>query len=265
LFCAQQIERKFEQEQSGICDPKTGRSEIGALYIEPVQGTGGYIAPPGGYFVRLARLCRDFGILIVADEIQMGFFRTGRMWSAEHLGIEPDIIVFGKSLTNGLNPLSGLWAREDLLHPGVWPPGSTHSTFAANPMGTAAGVEVMKILTQQDYATSVCAKGAYLVGELQVLQRKHKALGFVHGIGLAVRLEICAPDGRTPDPQLADRLFQLGLTGELEARGRRYGLILGVGGPCKSTLTLAPSLNISEGEIDLAIELLDRSLEELGG
>jgi acetylornithine/succinyldiaminopimelate/putrescine aminotransferase len=78
-----------------------------------------------------------YGILMVVDEIQMGFWRTGKLWSIEHFGVTPDVLVFGKALTNGLNPLSGLWAREELINPTVFPPGSTHSTFNSNPLGTA--------------------------------------------------------------------------------------------------------------------------------
>jgi 4-aminobutyrate aminotransferase-like enzyme len=105
--------------------------------VEPVQGTGGYIVPPAGYFRRLARICREHRLLLVDDEIQMGFFRTGRMWAMEHFDAQPDVIVFGKALTNGMNPLSGIWAREELINPAVFGPGSTHSTFSSNPLGTA--------------------------------------------------------------------------------------------------------------------------------
>ena len=96
-------------------DAKAQSAEFGAFYIEAVQGTGGYVIPPRGYFERLQQTCRERKILIVDDEIQMGFYRTGKFWAIENFGITPDIIVFGKALTNGLNPLSGIWAREELI------------------------------------------------------------------------------------------------------------------------------------------------------
>ena len=105
----------------------------------------------------------QFGILLVVDEIQMGFYRTGKLWSIEHFDVTPDVIVFGKALTNGLNPLSGLWAREEMINPEIFPAGSTHSTFNANPLGTAVGLEVLKLCAERDYATSVAAKGAYFL------------------------------------------------------------------------------------------------------
>ena len=92
----------------------------------------------------------------------MGFYRTGKLWGIEHFGVTPDVLVFGKALTNGLNPLAGLWAREDLISPAVFPPGSTHSTFASNPLGTAIGLETMKMLAETDYETMVDGQGRAL-------------------------------------------------------------------------------------------------------
>ncbi len=233
-----------------------------ASAAEPVQGTGGYIVPPKGYFPRLAELCRAHGILIVDDEIQMGFYRTGKLWAIEHFGIQPDIIVFGKALTNGLNPLSGLWAREELISPDRFGPGSTHSTFSANPLGTAAGLEVMKMFAEGDYETAVREKGAYLLRLLQDLQRRHPEIGEVGGLGLALRMEMCEADGRTPNRTLADRMFQRGLAGGLDVGAGPMGLILDIGGYYKNVITLAPSLEISRAEMDLAHDLLDAVLTD---
>src|SRR6478736_3054009 len=105
----EQIERLFESEYNGVWDPKAGQAEFAAFYVEPIQGTGGYVIPPKNFFVELKKVLDRHGILLVVDEIQMGFFRTGKLWAIEHFGVTPDIIVFGKALTNGLNPLSGLW------------------------------------------------------------------------------------------------------------------------------------------------------------
>ena len=129
-----------------MVNKKTNRCEFAAFYVEAVQGTGGYIIPPQDYFSGLKEILDRYGILFVDDEIQMGFFRTGRLWGIENFNVTPDIIVFGKALTNGLNPISGIWAKESLISPKVFPPGSTHSTFASNPLGTTVGLEVMKLL-----------------------------------------------------------------------------------------------------------------------
>ncbi|WP_251278008.1 aminotransferase class III-fold pyridoxal phosphate-dependent enzyme, partial [Enterobacter hormaechei] len=121
--CVWQFERLFESEYNGVWDPKVGQAEYAAFYVEPIQGTGGYVIPPRNFFTGLKRVLDKYGILMVVDEIQMGFWRTGKLWSIEHFGVTPDVLVFGKALTNGLNPLSGLWAREELINPTVFPPG----------------------------------------------------------------------------------------------------------------------------------------------
>ncbi len=257
-----EFERKFQHEYTGTWNPKTGRAEFGAIFAEAVQGTGGYIIPPKNYFKRLAKICREHGILFVDDEIQMGFYRTGKMWALEHFDVQPDILVFGKALTNGMNPLSGIWAREELISPEKFGPGSTHSTFSSNPLGTAAGLEVMKLLEKKDYERSVPEKGAYFLDHLRRLQKKHPEIGDVDGLGLALRMEMCEADGKTPARALADRMFQLGLEGKLQNEASSVGLILDIGGYYKNVVTLAPSLEISREEMDLACELLDQVIAQ---
>jgi len=262
LYCIQQIERKFEHEYTGTWNPKTKKSEFGAFFIEVVQGTGGYVVPPKGYFERLAKLCREHGILLIDDEIQMGFYRTGKLWAAENVDIVPDILVFGKALTNGLNPLSGIWAKEQYISPDKFGPGSTHSTFSSNSLGTAAGLEVMKIYEEGDYGITVPQKGAYFLALLKDLQKKHPEIGDVDGLGLALRMEICEKDGFTPSRALADKMFQRGLSGNLKINGRKMGLVLDIGGYYKNVVTLAPSLEITAQEMDLAHDLLDLLITE---
>lgn len=259
LYCQDQFSKLFDSEYYGVWDAKAGASEYGAFYIEAVQGTGGYVIPPKDYFKKLEETCRKRKILIVDDEIQMGFYRTGKFWAIENFGITPDIIVFGKALTNGLNPISGLWAREDLITPEVFPPGSTHSTFSSNSIGTAVALENLKMMEDTDYESLVTAKGAYFLAGLRELQRRHPGvIGQVDGIGLALRIEVCKQDGHSPDRELTDRIFAEGLKGEMEEGGKKYGLVLDVGGYYKNVFTLAPSFTITREETDLAIKLLDK-------
>src|SRR5882724_8566767 len=151
--CVRKFARLFESEYNSVWDPKTGIAEYAAFYVEPIQGTGGYVIPPMNFFIELKKVLDQYGILMVVDEIQMGVYRTGKLWSIEHFGVSPDVLVFGKAITNGLNPLSGLWAREEMINPQIFPPGSTHSTFASNPLGTAPALEVMKIFAEKDWET----------------------------------------------------------------------------------------------------------------
>ncbi len=258
--CVAQFERLFETEYNGVWDFKGEQAEYAAFYVEPVQGTGGYVIPPLNFFKGLKRVLDKYGILMVVDEIQMGFFRTGKLWSIEHFGVQPDILVFGKALTNGLNPLAGVWAKEELINPTVFPPGSTHSTFASNPLGTAVGLETMRMLAETDYEAMVMKSGAHFLAGLQDLQKRHPEIGDVDGLGLALRAEICQADGFTPNKALLDKMVDIGLGGGLEHKGKKMGLVLDVGGYYKNVITFAPSLHISPDEIDQGLELLDQLL-----
>jgi 4-aminobutyrate aminotransferase-like enzyme len=262
MACLKEVERKFEHEYTGAWNPKTGKAEFGAFFVEAIQGTGGYVVPPKGYFEKLAKICREHGILLVDDEIQMGFFRTGKLWAMEHFNTDPDIIVFGKALTNGMNPISGIWAKEEYISPDKFGPGSTHSTFSSNTLGTATGLEVMNIFNEGDYEKSVMEKGKYFLDLLKDLQKKHKEIGDVDGLGLALRMEMCEADGYKPNRKLADAMFQKGLEGNLVVNGKRMGLILDIGGYYKNVVTLAPSLHITKEEMDLAHDLLDLVITE---
>jgi 4-aminobutyrate aminotransferase-like enzyme len=259
FYCLKQFERLFETEYYGVVNKKNNKCEFAAFYAEAVQGTGGYVIPPRDYFLRLKEILDRYNILLVDDEIQMGIFRTGKFWAIEHFDVTPDIIVFGKALTNGLNPLSGVWAKEKLISPDTFPPGSTHSTFSSNPLGTAVGLEAMKLIEESNFGADVKAKGAYFLSRLRRLQKKYPQIGDVDGLGLALRAEVCQKDGYTPNKELTDAVTDLGLSAKLSAGGKRRGLILDVGGYYKNVFTLAPSFYISNAEIDLGVDLLDEA------
>ena len=259
--CVKQFARLFESEYYGLWDPKVGEAEYAAFYVEPLQGTGGYVVPPMNFFKDLKKVLDEHGILMVVDEIQMGFYRTGKLWSIEHFGVTPDAIVFGKAITNGLNPLSGLWAREELINPQIFPVGSTHSTFNANPMGTGVALEAMKMMAETDFEGMVMEKGALLLDGLKDLKKRHKIVGDVDGLGMALRMEICEPhDSFTPSKRLTDMMVDEAMKGDMVVDGRKYGLVLDIGGYYKNVVTLAPNLMMSKAEIALALTLLDQLL-----
>ena len=259
--CVKQFEKIFETEYYGVIDMNDGEVEYAAFYIEPIQATGGYIIPPPGYFEKLAEILKKHSILMVDDEIQMGFYRTGKLWAMEHFNAKPDIIAFAKSLTNGLNPLSGIWATEELINPQVFPPGSTHSTFASNPLGTAAGLAVMNLTRNNDFESIVADKSLYMLSRLNDLKQRYAVIGDVDGLGLAIRIELTKTDRFTPNRDLTDRIFQEGMKGDIEVQGNRYGLVLDVGGYYKNVFTLAPALTITYEEIDLFAELFEALLK----
>lgn len=264
-YCVNQVERLFETEYNSFWDSRANEPEFVAFYVEPVQATGGYIVPPPEYFPRLQKILNERKILLVDDEIQMGFFRTGKFWALEHFGVKPHIVVFGKAMTNGLNPISGLWAQEALISPTKFPPGSTHSTFSSNPLGTAATLATLLWIEQQQYEKKVAESGAYFLQRLQDLKQRHATIGDVSGLGLALRIEVTKPDRFTPDKALADAIFEAGLAGGIPSSRGPMGLVLDIGGHYKNVFTLAPSLEITREEIDLGIELLDRLFTQQAG
>ena len=262
IECLGLFERLFESECQGLWEPTDELSEFVAFVIEPIQGTGGYAPPPLEYFPRLADFLRKHGILLIDDEIQMGFYRTGRMWALEHFGVSPDIVLFGKSLTNGLNPLSGFWAKEELSRPEIWGPGSAHSTYANNPIGMVAALATLDMIERMDLRRHVEDTGVYFLDRLRELQDKHPRIGDVDGLGLALRIELCESDGRTPATALTRRLKDHAVSGELTPFQGVHGLVMGVGGYYKNVFTLAPPLTIGREEVDLFVALFDRLCEE---
>ena len=260
MYCLKQFERLFETEYFGVVN-KSGKAEFGAFFIEAVQGTGGYVIPPDGYFQGMKKILEQFKILLIDDEIQMGFYRTGKFLALEHFGVKPDIAVFGKALTNGMNPISAIWAREELISPEVFPPGTTHSTFSSNTLGTATALATVQLMEDEDFETRVMKTGAYFLARLRELQKRHPHIGHVDGLGLALRIEMCEKDGFTPNRKLTDAIMNIGLSGTLTAGGGpKRGLILDVGGYYKNVFTVAPSLYITEKEIDMALELFEEAL-----
>ncbi|MFQ9489850.1 MAG: aminotransferase class III-fold pyridoxal phosphate-dependent enzyme [Bilophila wadsworthia] len=218
-------------------DPKAGEAEYAAFYVECIQGTGGYVVPPDGYYPRLKKVLDERKIMLVDDEIQMGFYRTGKLWGLQNFGITPDVVVFGKAMTNGLNPLAGIWAKERYINPQAFPCGSTHSTFASNPLGTAVALETMRMLAEEDYETRVREMGAYFLepARAEVPLRHHRRRG---------RPRLCPArrnlrGGRLhPDKAMMDRIVDEGIKGDLMVDGKRYGLVLDVGGYYKNVITL---------------------------
>jgi 4-aminobutyrate aminotransferase-like enzyme len=248
MSCFKDFEKLFESEYYSLVNPKTKNCEYGAFFVEPVQ--------------ELKKLLDRYGVLFVSDEVHMGFFRTGKMWAIENFDVVPDIIVFGKACTNGLNPLSGIWAKEHLISPEVFPPGSTHSTYSSNTIGTAAALGVMNLIEKSDFSNTVPEKGKYFLDRLKGLKEKYPQIGDVDGLGLALRIEICKKDGRTPDRELTDKIMNIGLQGNLSAGGRKQGLLLSIGGYYKNVFTLAPSLYITHQEIDLSMDLFEEAFKE---
>src|SRR5579864_4276251 len=159
--------------------------EVAGIFIEPIQGEGGYLPAPADFLQGLQRICRKYGILLVADEVQSGMGRTGKWWASDHAGIEPDIICTAKGIASGM-PLSATIARAELMD---WKPGAHATTFGGNPVCVAAALATMDQLETQ-YIENARRMGEFLLGRMADWPAKHKIVGDVRGKGLMIGIEI---------------------------------------------------------------------------
>ena len=225
-------------------DPKS----VAAVFVEPVQGEGGYVVPPAGYLRALRELCDRYGILLVCDEVQSGIGRTGKLFACEHEGIEPDILLAAKGLGSGM-PIGAIIAKESVMK---WGPGAHGTTFGGNPVCCAAALATLDIVTGE-LLPNVQRMGERLLAGVRRLEQQHAAIGEVRGLGLMIGIEFVKDRAtREPAPELVH---------DLVVRAFRKGLLLlGAG---KSTLRLAPPLVIDEYDVDTALRIIDECLAEL--
>jgi 4-aminobutyrate aminotransferase len=222
--------------------------EVAAVIVEPIQGEGGYVVPPVSFFQRLRELTKKHGILLIADEVQSGMGRTGKMFGIEHFGVEPDVIAVAKGIASGL-PLGVTTARAEIM---TWPPGAHANTFGGNPLACAAALATITLLEQSLIANAACV-GEHLLESLKALGHKHQIVGDVRGKGLMIGIELVR-DRQTTEraPQERDRLVD-----ECFKRGL---LVLGAG---RNTLRLSPPLVLSNAQADEAVRIIDESLSAL--
>jgi 4-aminobutyrate aminotransferase len=228
---------------------------VAAIIVEPVLGEGGYIVPPPGFLPRLREITRRHGILLIADEVQTGFGRTGRMFAVEHWDVEPDILVMAKGIASGL-PLSGIIARRSLME--AWRPGAHGGTYGGNVVACAAANATLDVIRDEGLVENAAARGRQLLAGLRAMTARYPAVGDVRGLGLMVALELVKPgdgDGRVPDPELTRRI-------QAEALARK--LIVLTAGTYVNVIRIIPPLVTTTDEIDLALGILDESLLAAG-
>ena len=227
-------------------------TRVAAIIIEPVQGEGGfYIAPPE--FLRALRaLCDQHGIVLIADEIQTGFGRTGRMFAMEHSGVEPDLMTVAKSLAGGF-PLAGVIGKAHIMDAPA--PGGLGGTYAASPVGCAAALAVLEAMEAEKLPARANHIGELITGRLRKLAQRFNCIGDVRGLGAMVAMEL-AKDGKADQPD-AD------LTRDLVQAAARNGLVLLSCGRCKNVVRFLVALTASDALIDEGLDILERTLAEL--
>ena len=238
--CAADLERVIDLHTSG---------DVAAFIAEPVFGEGGILVPPLRYFQMVKEILDCRGILFIADEVQSGFGRTGRMLAIEHYGVVPDIVVTAKGIASGF-PLSAFTTREEIAR--AFTPGDHLSTFGGNPVCCAAALATLGVIRRERLAEQAETKGQRLMEKLRGLAAKHTLIGEVRGLGLMIGIELVSDQAKkTPDAEAAERI---------QDRMLEAGFLIGVGGTYGNVLRVQPPLVIGEEALDQAVEALDRAM-----
>jgi 4-aminobutyrate aminotransferase len=225
---------------------------VAAFVVEPVLGEGGYVVPPAGFLPRLREIASQYGIMLVADEIQTGFGRTGEFFAVRHWDVEPDIVVIAKGIASGL-PLSGLLARRELL--AALTPGTHGGTYGGNVVACAAAMATLEVIEDEGLVANARERGAQLLTGLRAVAASNPAVGDVRGLGLMVALEFVKPgegDGRVPNPEVAKRVIAAALD--------RHLIVLSAGSYA-NVVRIIPPLVTTAGEVDTALGILGECLD----
>jgi 4-aminobutyrate aminotransferase len=224
-------------------------SRTAAFIIEPVQGEGGYVPAPASFLSGLRELADRHGILLIADEVQSGYGRTGRMWAFEHAGIVPDIVLAAKAMANGM-PLAALISSRDLQQ--RWGVGAHGSTYGGNPVSCAAGIAVLEVMREGGLVANAAARGAELTRGLQALAAEDPRIGDVRGPGIMIGVEMVL-DRETREPA--------GELGEaLTAACADRGLLLLTCGPSHSIMRWIPPVDVSRDEVEESLGIFQEAL-----
>jgi 4-aminobutyrate aminotransferase len=238
VSCARYIEEKLFKT---TLPPE----EVAAIFVEPIQGEGGYVVAPTEFLRELRRICDRHGILLVADEVQSGAGRTGKMWSIQHSGVEPDIITSAKGIASGM-PLGVMMSKAEIMD---WVPGSHASTFGGNPVCIAAALATLDIL-EREAMRNADEVGRHIMQRLSSWPSKHPMVGDVRGRGLMIGVELVKDkDSKAPVGDFRDRVVELAF-----AKGL---LFLGAG---ESAIRIAPPLVVTKEQADIAVDVLEESI-----
>lgn len=239
LNCARFIEDK-------VFKTTLAPEEVAAIFVEPIQGEGGYVVAPTIFMQELRRICDRHGILLVVDEIQSGVGRTGKWWAVEHTGVEPDIVCMAKGIASGM-PLSATVSKAEIMD---WVPGSHASTFGGNPVSIAAALATLDVIEKEGLLDNATEVGHYMLKRMREWPKKYEIVGDVRGRGLMIGVDI-VKDKQTKEYGAVerDRIVQLAF--------ERGILFLGAG---PSTVRICPPLVVTKDEADAAIEALEEAI-----
>ncbi|MBM4465495.1 MAG: aminotransferase class III-fold pyridoxal phosphate-dependent enzyme [Chloroflexi bacterium] len=243
--CAQEaledIERLFEY----VVAPE----DVAAFLVEPIQGEGGYVIPPRSWLVALREICDRHGILLIDDEVQTGFGRSGEWFAAQVFGVEPDIVCLAKGIANGF-PLGATAARREIM--GRWGAASHGTTYGGNPISCAAALATLEVIRQENLLENACVQGGYMLEALGELEAESPIVGDVRGVGLMIAVEFVRPGtDKEPNPEAVRRILQRALDG---------GLLLYPCGHWTQTIRLIPPLTITRQQVDEGLDIFRQAV-----
>lgn len=251
ILCARDLEALIQTQTSG---------KLAALIVEPIQGVGGFVTPPAEFLPTVAEIARRHGALLISDEVQTGFGRTGgRWWGIEQWGVVPDIMTVAKGIANGA-PMGATIARPEIADAFQ---GLQISTFGGNPVSCAAALATIEVIEEEGLLENARVQGARLRAGLDEIARRAPAVGEVRGMGLMVGVEVVDPSGALA-PGAGARPPSAAIVGRLFEETRRRGLLIGKGGLFGNVLRISPALNVRPAEIDQGLEILAASFAAVG-
>ena len=225
--------------------------EVAAVIIEPVLGEGGYAVPPADYLKELRKLCSEYGILLIADEVQTGFGRTGTWFACEHFGIIPDIMTIAKGIASGF-PLSAIVSTKKIMS--KWPPGAHGTTFGGNPVSCAAGSATIDTIISGRLLQNAAMVGNHALKKLKVMQKKYPVMGDVRGLGLMIGIEFIKKD-KSPDSEFLKRVLN---------KCYKKGLLLIECGIDKNIIRFMPPLITTIKEMETALDIFEEAVAQSG-
>jgi 4-aminobutyrate aminotransferase / (S)-3-amino-2-methylpropionate transaminase / 5-aminovalerate transaminase len=226
-------------------------NDVAAFIAEPVMGEGGIIVPPFNYFQEVKKVLDHYGILFIADEVQSGFARTGKMFAIEYYGVTPDILVTAKGIADGF-PLSAYTVRPEIAE--AYKPGDHLSTFGGNPISCAAALANIEFMEKENLPARATETGSYAMAKLRELQKSKSLIGEVRGLGLMIGVELIKDGQKTPASAEAEAIRDACL---------RQGLLVGVGGASGNVVRFQPPLVITKQQSDQAIAIFTKALHEV--
>lgn len=249
VFFPEKLERDAEKLFNHQVDPE----EIACMIIEPVLGEGGYIIPPKAWLKKIREICDRHGILLIFDEVQTGFGRTGNWFAAQTFDVTPDIMAVAKGIAAGL-PLSATVASKELMD--QWPLGAHGTTFGGNPIACSAALASLEVMKEENLLENATANGQYAVEQLEKMKEHHRVIKDIRGVGLMIGIELCDPETGKSDGDVVMKVLDKCL---------EKGVLFYLCGNVGEVIRMIPPLTVTKEQIDDGLQILEETLQELYG